>query len=202
MAFRVEGHGRDRVYPGVFLHVRVEKAVHTVLKEFPNDPHRHGEAKRHQSHKRGGEPDFEFPGAVENIHHGNADGGHQETVHGVEHGVPKGENQIVFLNLSQDLRRENKKQNDDFQGVWHVDMQAAFHKCGDHKKRQRQGAQKYVVVLAVKNFQDHHRDHQSPEHHVGGEKHRVMFDVLPHFRPVFHAALLFFHFARPLFPSF
>src|SRR5699024_3151195 len=114
VAIWVQIDGGNGVNPSVFLHIGVEKDIHAILEKLPQHAHSHGEAKSHQRHKGGGQLHPEFLGTVQNVHHGNADGSNQKAVHGVEHGVPKGENEVILLNFPQNLRRENKQQDDNF----------------------------------------------------------------------------------------
>ena len=66
----------------------------------------------------------EFPAVVpvQNIQQGEADGRAEKPVQRMQHRVPVGEGDVVCANLAHDLRRINKQQDDDFEGVWQCNI--------------------------------------------------------------------------------
>ena len=176
-AIGVQGHSAEGLHPGILLHIHAKKAVHGVLEELPHHPGGHGEAEGHQGHKGGGEAHLEFVRAVEDVHHGHADGRHQKAVHGVEHGVPEGEDEVILLDLPQNLRGEDKQQDDDLQGVGHLDVQPVLHKGGDKEQDQGQPAEEHVVIIPFQGLQHHYRQHQQPQHKIGGGELGVLLGL-------------------------
>ena len=111
--------------------------------------------------------------AVAHVHQGEADGGAQEAVDGVQHGVPVGEGGVKGPDLTQNFRSEDKQQNDDLQRVGQVNLQALFKNGGQQKENQRQYTQKDVFKVAVEKLCHHYQDHQQPQHDVHRSHHTL-----------------------------
>ena len=67
---------------------------------------------------------------VAHVHQRKADGGTQEAVQGVQHGVPVGEGGVKGPDLAQNLSGEDEEKDDDLQGVGQIDLQALFKNGG------------------------------------------------------------------------
>ena len=62
---------------------------------------------------------------------------------------------IEAVNLSQNFRREDKKQNNDLQRAGQHDFELPGNDAGHHHQKQRQGAQEHALILPAQ-----HRAHQ------------------------------------------
>ena len=143
--------------------------VHGELEELPHHPHGHGEAEGHHCHVEGAQVQRDPFGAVENVHQGKANGGAQKAVGGVEHGVPVGEGDVVVLNFAQNLRSEDKQQNDDLQGVRQFNAQPPLEGGGEHEQHQGEDTQGHIFIILIEYGGHQHEDHQHTQHKV----HRV-----------------------------
>ena len=111
---------------------------------------------------------------VAHVHQREADGGTQEAVEGVQHGIPVGEGGVKGPDLAQNLSGEDKEKNDDLQGVGQINLQAFFKNGGQEEEDQSQHAEKNVFKVAVKELSHHHQDHQQPQYDVH-RRHHALF---------------------------
>src|SRR5699024_6694108 len=115
--------------------------------------------------------------AVDNVQQGEADSGAQEAVEGVEHGVPVGELDIVGLDLTQNLRREDEQQHDDLQGVRDLNADGALNEGGQGEKKQGKDAEEHVFKVAVEHLGHQGHDHQSAQNEIDGGKAGLGLDL-------------------------
>lgn len=167
----VQHHGGDGLHHGVLLHIHVEQPVHAELKKLPQHAHRHGKAERCQRHVDGGQLKLDAAVAVEDVDEGEARGGAQEAGGGVEHGVPVGIGDEIALQLAQDLRREDKQQDDDLQRGRQLDAEVLLDKERQHEQRQHQQADKRALVLAADDGGYQRAQHDEPQHQIHREYH-------------------------------
>ena len=167
------------VYDRVLLHVQQEELVHGALEKFPKHADGHGEAEGHQSQVEGRELEGKASSAVEDVQQRKADGGAQEAVEGVEHGVPIREVDIIRLDLPQNFSGEDEQEDNDLQGIGHVDMDGALDKAGDGEQDQRQDAKKSILKVAVEDLGDQHQHDQHPQDNIGRGEARIFLDLFP-----------------------
>ena len=74
---------------------------------------------------------------VQDIHQRKSDGRETETVDCVQHGIPMGHAYIKLVDFPQDGRRENKAQQEDFQGARQLHPQLSGNNTG--KQQQEEG---------------------------------------------------------------
>ena len=148
---------------GILLGVRMEHQIHEALEKLPEHPDGHGKAKGHNGQKEGREVKDDALVAVEQHRQGKADGCRQEAVGGVKHGVPMGHTNVEGSQLAQDLRREDKAQNDALQHRRQLDAQLHLDQAGQVQQRQGQGAEEHALIVAQEGLA--HQDHQ----HQGAE---------------------------------
>ena len=173
----IQRHGVDRVDDSVLLHIRVEEEVHAELKEFPQHADGHGEAERHQRQEEGRQVEGQPLVVIEQQDHGEAHGGGQEAVEGVEHGVPVGDVHIEGVDLPQDLRREDEAQNGDLQRRRQLDPQLHLEPAGDIQQHDGQNTKERALVVVQEQLADQHHQHQNTQ----GVKHDKGASVLPQF---------------------
>ena len=138
-----------------FYRSRKKEMLHGALEKLPQYPHRHGKAEGHHRHIGGRQGKGGQLGvAVEDVHQGEADGGAQKAVEGVEHGVPVGENGVERADLAQDLGGVDEQEYDDLQGVRHVDMEPLLNEVGNEEQNEGKYAQKDAFKVPVEKLGD------------------------------------------------
>ncbi len=177
-AQRVQNDRRDGVDHRVLLHIQQKEVVHGAFKEFPQHADGHGEAERHQGQEQRGQRDGESFASVEDIHQGEADGGAEEPVEGVEHGVPVGERNVVRLDLPQNFCGEDKEEDDDLQRVRQVDVDLSFNKGRDQKQNQREDTEKHIFKVTIEKLGHHHKNDQDAQDHVERGHALFLLDLL------------------------
>ena len=115
---------------------------------------------------------------VAQVHQGEADGGAEEPVESVEHGVPVGEGGVVRLDLAQNLRGEDEEHDDDLQRVGQVDLEPALQDCGEQEQDQCQDAEEHVFKVPVEELGHHDQDDQQAQHQINGGDHALSLQGL------------------------
>lgn len=93
---------------------------------------------------------------VEQIHEGKAHGRRQEPRGGMQHRIPYGDLDIECLDLSQDLRREDKHQYDDLKGIRQMDIQTPLQNIRHIEQNQGQHTQEHILII-TSNGRHHQR---------------------------------------------
>ena len=148
---------------GVLLHVRAEKEVHAELEELPQDADGHGEAEGHKREVEGREVEGDLLAVVEELYQGEAHRRGQESVEGMEHGVPAGDADIEGVDLAQNLRREDEAEHRDLKGRRQLDVQLHLDPAGGIEQSQGQGAVESALVAAQHELADQAHNDKGPE---------------------------------------
>ena len=110
------------------------------------------------------------PGApVQQVDQGKPDGGHEKTVHGVQHGIPARNLHVKLRDLAKDRAAENEAENDDLQRTGQLQLQTPLHDGGNHKQEQGQKAEKDVEPLPDQQLCHQDDQHSSPQQNICGE---------------------------------
>ena len=158
---------------GVLLHVQHHQLIHAALEKLPQHPDGHGEAEGHNGHEDGGEGQGELLRPVEHVHQGEADGGAQEAVDGVENGVPAFEGGVKGADFPQNLGGEDEEHDDDLHGVGQVDHQRPLEDGGQQEAHQSQRAQEHALIVPVEELGHHGDDDQKAQQDVD-HRHRPL----------------------------
>src|SRR5699024_6740029 len=73
----------------------------------------------------------------------------------------------------------DKQQNNNFQRGGQFHPKRNLYKAGYNEQKQRQAAQKNILIISVQQLQNHHDNHQGPDYHI----HQKRTSVLPQFQP-------------------
>ena len=153
--------------------------VHGELEELPQHADGHGEAEGGDRHEEGGQVEGHLFLPIEDIHQGEADGGAEEAVHGVEHGVPAGIAGIIGLDLPQNFGGVDEQEDDNLQGVGQINMKAPLKHGGQHEQHQGEDAQQHVLIVLVEELGHQHEHHRQPQDEVHGVDQFFVLDVPP-----------------------
>jgi len=139
----------------------------------------HGKTESGYRHIKGRQSHGHTLILIENIYNGKAHRCKQESVYGMQHRIPVGYQYIVFLDLSQNICRENKHQNDDFQSIRQINMEPFFDHTGQDKQHQRQQADKNIFIVPVMQLQYQRQQNQCPKHNIHRKNFSLVGKVFP-----------------------
>ena len=162
---------------GVFLHIGMEKEVHSKLKKLPQHANGHGEAECHQRQEERRQVEGQPLIVVQQQYHGKAHGRRQEAVEGMEHSVPPRNDHIEGIDLAQNLRREDEAQNGDFQRRRQFDVQLHLNPAGRIQQQQRQNAEEGAFIASPHDLAYQRHDHQGSQN-IKNDKGALMFPKL------------------------
>jgi len=169
---------------GIFLHIQSEKHIHAAFKEFPDDTDGHGEAECHQSEEKGGQLHRHPFVIVQQHDHGKADSRGKESVQSMQDGIPEGDKNVKFIDLTQDFRAKDKEQHDNLQGSRQLNLEIDLDKAGNEEQKQSQDTEKHILIILIHDLSDHHKNDQRTEHNVYGKRAfmltKLHFYSLPH----------------------
>ena len=161
----VEHHRADGMHDGVLLHVEPEQLVHAEFEELPDHADGHGEAEGHDRQIQGRKLELHPVGPVEQVDQREADRRSEEAVHRMQHRVPEREDLIERTDLAKNLSREHEH----FQHRRHLDAELHLDERRRQQQQQRQDAQEHIFVVAVKELEYCHGEHQHAQHHIDRE---------------------------------
>ncbi len=189
----VEIGGCKVVDDGVLLHIHAEEIVHGKFKELPEHADGHGEAEGGHGTVGRGHLELDAAVLIENIDHGEADGGGQKAAGGMEHGVPIGMGDVIAVQLAQNGVGKDEQKNDDLQSTGQFDVQLVLHKNGHQKQQQRQHTHIDAFKLPVEDRPDQNGNHNDTQNHIQGND--AFWSLRQGFleRTAFFLFLLFFH---------
>ena len=117
----------------------------------------------------GGKLELHSVGPVEQVDQREADRRGEEAVHRVQHRVPEREDLIERTDLAKNLGREHEHQHDDFQHRRQLDAELHLDERRRQQQQQRQDAQEHIFVVAVKELEYCHGEHQHAQYHIDRE---------------------------------
>ena len=148
-AVRVKHNRVDFVHNPVLLHIHVQIGIGGELEELPQDTDGHGKAECDDSEEQGRQLHREAFASVKDIHECKADGRHQKTVYGVQHGIPIGNFGVIGVDFSHNFGGEDETVDDGLECRGKVDAQFAVDKDGDGKQGEGEHADKEVLIVAT-----------------------------------------------------
>src|SRR5699024_10118400 len=195
---RIQHHRPDRMDDRILLHIISDDLIHPEFKEFPQHADRHRETECNDRRKQRRQIEHHLLAAVQKIHKRKADRRGKEPVQSVEHSVPEGKHQVEFTDLSEDLRRKYKDQDDDLQGGRQFHLECHLYEAWRHKKHQGQHAEEHILIIPGQELQHHHHNDKKPQDKI----HDKRAPVFPQFHihrfshilkpavllPVFHSS--------------
>ena len=192
----IQIHGVDGVNDRVLLHVHAEEIVSAEFKKLPQNPHSHRKAEGDDGQIQGRQLNGEPLVPVEHVHQGEADGGAQKAVDGVQHGIPVGHPDVEAVQLPQYFRRENEQQNDDLQGVRQDDFQLFGEDAGHEHQHQGQGTQEHAFILCAEYSPDENKNNQGTQSQVNRQSGFVFVDRVNRMLVLLHADSSISRFSR------
>ena len=148
-AVRVKHNRVDFVHNPVLLHIGVQVGIGGELEELPQDTDGHRETERDDGEEQGRQFHRETFASVEDIHECKADGRHQETVYGVQHGIPIGDFGVIGVDFSHNFGGEDETVDDGLECRGQINAQLAVDEDGDGKQGEGEHTDKEVLIVAA-----------------------------------------------------
>ena len=159
------------MHDGVLLHVEPEQLVHAEFEEPRITPMVMEKQKDTHRQIQGRKFEITRSDPVEQVDQREADCRGEEAVHrrACTHRVPEREDHIERTDLAKNLSREHEHQHDDFQHRRQLDAELHLDERRRQQQQQRQDAQEHIFVVAVKELEYCHGEHQHAQHHIDRE---------------------------------
>ena len=174
---RVQSDGAEAGYDIILLGVEVEDLVGGELEKLPQNANGHGETK-------GDDGDIQrrqLKGRavlIQQIHQREAHNRAQETIDGMQHGVPSGNQDVIVVDFSHDFCREDEQVDCHLKGGGNLNFELGFKKGRQQKQNQREHADRGAFVVSSEQAAAQGQKHQCPEDPVQIKGFSVCLDMI------------------------